>query len=451
MIDIKLSGLAEALSLEFSGDDFTINNISTDSRTIKKGDLFIAIVGDKFNGHDYIQEAINNGAGALLINKDIYSTTQNFPIPVLRVANSVYALGKLANIHKNKYAAKVIAVTGSCGKTTTRQMLGSILSQSYKVLTSEKNFNNEIGLAKTLLEITDEYEYVVVEMGATKKGDITYLTKLARPDMGVITNAGPVHLELMGNIDNVAKTKGELFCDLDADALAIINVDDVYAPYWLSSLVKQNVITFGMERTADITCTSFLEKPDGTEIEVMTDVGTVKTTLSVLGRHNILNALAAVACARGYDVPMEDIQQGLAEFKAVAGRLQVMNGFKGSCILDDTYNANPLSMQYSLSVLGNREVEKRILVMGDMLELGEDAEILHEEVGKAASLMKIDYLLAIGELSQSVIKGFSGNGKHFSNKVDLVSYLKQILDKDTAVLVKGSNSMGMDEIVHSIV
>ena len=444
---IRYKQLQDYLAATFTGEDADILGVSTDTRTLNKGDLFVALTGENFDGHAFIDQAIQLGAGGLLISKPFTSR-----LPTLLVQDTLQAYGKVASLHRAQFTMPVVAITGSCGKTTVKEMLVSILQKVGEVAFSKNNYNNEVGVPQSLLSITDKHAYAVIEMGARKPGDIAYLMDITKPSHALITKAAVSHLDYLKDLDGVAKVKGEIYKNLCPNGTAIINVDDVYAPYWISLLNKQEICTFGLEHMADVTCAYIKEENNSTIFEILTDVGTEQIKLPLLGRHNVMNALAAAAIARTLGVVPQDIKLGLESVRCVRHRLEIKYGHKGVKVIDDSYNANPSSMQAALSVLAN-EKNKTILVMGDMGELGEKnhAVTKHVEVGKNARAMGIKKMMAVGELSKSAADSFGGNAKHYLDKNRLIDDLLNVIDADTTVLIKGSRFMRLEEVASALV
>lgn len=437
--------ISNYIDADYHGSEVTFTSISTDSRAIKPGALFVALKGENFDGHDYIEQAIANGAIGLLVSKTVAAT-----VPQIRVDDTLWAYGQIAAMYRSKFKIPMVAITGSCGKTSVKSMVASILKQVGNVLSPVGSYNNEIGLPKTLLDLSPEHEYAVLEMGARKFGDIKYLMELVNPSVALINNVAPVHIETFGDVDGVASAKGEIYDYLQPNGTAIINVDDVYAPFWISKLKTQNVITFGLECAADITCAYIVEEHHRNKFELVTDVGMIEVILPLLGLHNVKNALAAAAIARALDVSLEDIKAGLEAFVPVTRRMEIKSGIHGAKVIDDSYNANPVAMKYAIDILA-KQLGKKIMVIGDMLELGPHAVDKHQELGRQAKAAGIDVLLAFGDLTRSAVTEFGSQAQFFADKDKLIHELSTMLDADTVVLVKGSNGMRLNEVVNAIV
>lgn len=445
MRKLTCTQISNYLDTDFDGPDVEFNAISTDTRSIQPGALFVALKGENFDGHDYIEQAVSKGAVAILASKPVTAS-----VPVLLVKDTTWAYGQIAALYRSQFKIPTIGITGSCGKTSVKSMVTSILEQSAQVLSPVGSYNNEIGLPKTLLELTPEHEYAVLEMGARNSGDIKYLMELVNPSIAVINNVAPVHIETFGDLDGIAAAKGEIYEYLQPHGTAIVNVDDVYAPFWLSKLKTQNIITFGLERAADITCAYIVEEHHRIKFELVTDIGTIEVILPLLGLHNVKNALAAAAVARALDISLQEIKQGLEKFKPVTRRMEIKTGLNGAKIIDDSYNANPVAMKHAIDVLV-KQAGKKIMVIGDMLELGEQAIEKHKLLGRQAKEAGVEVLLGYGDLTKLSIDEFGANAKFYTDKARLISDLSTMLNSGVVVLVKGSNGMRLNEVVNAVV
>ena len=441
MLTLAFSLAKTFLKAELFGNDGMFKGISTNTRTLKPGELFVAIKGEHFNGHNFIHEAIYKKASGLLLSEKFKAN-----IPILKVKNTLIAYGKMAKYYREQFNPSITAVTGSCGKTTVKTMLTCILQEAGQVLSSPGNYNNEIGIPKTLLQLTEEHKFAIIEMAAKKSGDIAYLMEIANPQVSLITNVGPCHLEMFGDLEEVAITKGEIYQNLSNTGCAVVNVDDAYAPYWLSQIGTQNIITFGLERKADVTCASIIHESDHTKFELITDIGIIKIHLATLGTHNVLNAVASAAAARAHGISLNHIANGLSKFKPLSFRGRVFNGYRGAKIIDDTYNANPNSMKAALAILARIDIKKKIFVLGDMLELGKMSDKFHFVLGQFTKNLGIQKLLGFGKFSKNAVDGFGNNAKHYLNKESLIDDLIKIIDNNTIILIKGSRAMCMEEI-----
>lgn len=453
---MMLSEAAKALHGRLAGEDVRIAGITTDTRKIQPGDLFVALRGERFDGADFVEQALAGVAVAALINKDSFEKLTAILNPqssILLVEDTHQALGQLAAYWRRKHNIPLVAITGSNGKTTVKEMLASILrvaaGSEDAVLATKGNFNNDIGMPLTLLQLNAQHRYAVIEMGMNHPGEIDYLTQIASPQVALINNASGAHLEGMGSVEAVAHAKGEIFAGLQSGGSAIINSDDAYAPLWRALAGAHSLLEFGLSNQPDVTGTWH---PDSTglTLSAQTPSGDFTVDIKVPGEHNARNALAATAAAIALNLPLESIVTGLEKFSGVAGRLQRKSGRNNTVVIDDTYNANPASLTAAIAVLA-QATGKRILVLGDMGELGENAADFHAEIGIAARDAGIDKLYALGELSREAVRKFGSNAAHFDSAEALQGALEQQLGANTTVLVKGSRFMKMERVVKYLV
>ena len=450
---MMMSQVARALDATLHGNDVLMTGVSKDTRDIHVGDLYVALKGEHFDGHQFIENANSAGAaGALVSDLQLDEKIQN--MPQVQVDDTRLALGKLAahwcqQWRQKSITGKLIGITGSNGKTSVKEMCRKILvdyAGESAVLSTKGNLNNDIGLPMMLLEIKEQHEFAVIEMGANHVGEIDYLTTIARPDVAIVNNVGPAHLEGFGSLENIAKAKAEIFNGLSEKGVAVINLDDVFASDWQKICVDRNIFSFSMqEEQADVYAKYITDNC----YLIITDNAEAELSLKVPGQHNVMNALAATAATLSVGVPLLSIITSLSEFKNIQGRLTVAVSSLGYRVIDDTYNANPLSVSAAINVLtelpGNR-----ILVLGDMAELGENANKLHAEIGCKAKQAGINSLYATGELSLSTVKAFGESGFHFKTKKELINALQEKLTENDVVLVKGSRSAAMEEVVERI-
>ncbi|MAS81101.1 MAG: UDP-N-acetylmuramoyl-tripeptide--D-alanyl-D-alanine ligase [Legionellales bacterium] len=447
MISMSLYKAAKAIESNYSGEDVFFSGCSIDSRTIKKGNLFIAINGENFDGHDYVSMAEEKGAAALLLEREV-----SHDKPVLKVKDTRKAIGLLARSWREEITAPVVAITGSNGKTTVKEMVRSILSELSDVHATSGNLNNDIGVPLTLFEFDKKHQYAVIEMGANHSGEIEWLSAVARPDVAVITQCAPAHLEGFGDIDGVAKAKAEIYSGLRPSGKAIINADDDYAEFWTKQCKFLNQLSFGIESThAGIRAKNikFVKQAASTDFELVCSTGVIKIRLPLSGTHNVMNALAAAACCLSLNVSLQTIRTGLEKMLPVKGRLQIKPGMQGARIIDDTYNANPVSLKAALNVLSSYE-GIRYMVMGDMCELGDEAIDFHSGAGIAIKQADIEGLFTIGELSIKATQAYGDDALHFESYAALNEMLIALLSKDTTILVKGSRSMQMERVVNTL-
>jgi len=443
MMAMQLSEAADLLQAQFTGPDAHFSGISTDTRGIAAMNLFFALVGPNFDGHDYVGQAQSKSAAAAVVSRSLVT-----PLPLLQVADTRLALGQLARHWRARFSIPVIGITGSNGKTTVKEMIAAILACQGPVLATKGNLNNDIGVPLTLAGLGSDHRSAVVEMGANHAGEIAYLAGLARPTVGIVTNAGPAHLEGFGSLDGVAHAKGEMFKALSDDAVAGINADDHYAPLWKGFAQGRQTLTFGLQAAADVTAT-YSAEATGTRLELRTPQGLINVQLPLLGRHNVINALGAAAAALAAGAQLEQVRQGLEGLGGVSGRLQRKQRRDGGLIIDDTYNANPASMRAAIDVLKEYPGE-RWLILGDMGELGDNSAALHAEIGAYAAQAGIDQLFTLGELARQTARAWGARAQAFVDLAPLMVALENNLRPDITVLVKGSRSMGMERVVQAL-
>jgi len=421
--------------------DLIIDSVATDSRLVKTDQLFIAIKGERFDAHDFVADLVGK-AGAALVSKKI-----DCELPQIVVEDTLQALADLASAWRQQFTKPLIALTGSNGKTTLKEMIAAILSQQGEVLATFGNLNNDIGMPLTLLRLRDEHDFAVIEMGANHFGEIDFLTNIAQPDVAVLNNAGAAHLEGFINLEGVAKAKkakGEIFIGLGTQGIAIINADDTFAEYWKDLNQDREVIAFGINNEAKI---SGRLLSDGGLM-----INKIRANLKLLGRHNAMNALAATAATTALGIELETVVKGLESMLPVKGRLAPVSGINNSQILDDTYNANPDSVVAALTVLAQRE--NTVFVLGDLGELGENPEKVHEIIGEKAKSAGINHMYCLGDYSAKACDSFGANGKSFNQMDDLLNSLKtdvnENLPDNVTILVKGSRFMKMERAVEAL-
>ncbi|MBZ0067971.1 MAG: UDP-N-acetylmuramoyl-tripeptide--D-alanyl-D-alanine ligase [Thiobacillus sp.] len=444
---MRLAEAAAMLDVPCNGADADVLRVSTDSRSIQPGDLFIALRGEKFDGGNYAAQALKQGAVGVVLDRiqapDI--------VTAIRVDDTRLALGKLAAAWRNRFSLPVVAITGSNGKTTVKEMLAAILREEAgsgsAVLNTEGNLNNDIGLPLMLLRLRETHRYAVLEMGMNHAGEIDTLTRLARPDVAVINNALTAHIGFLGSVENIARAKGEIFNGLPDAGIAVFNADDAYAWLWREANVQHRVIDFGLAQTATVRG-RYQPTDFGALLTLTLPDATLEIELQVPGAHNVMNALAAAAAAFALDVSHRSMVAGLSGFTGIKGRLQKKPALHGSTFIDDTYNANPDSVKAALAVLA-QQPGKKILVLGDMGELGTDAAAMHAQTGLAARAAGVNKLLALGELTQETVGAFGAGAMHFERIQELLAELENELTPDTTVLVKGSRFMQMERVVQS--
>ncbi len=439
MIRIPLSDLARTLGCPVPARDVSIESIVTDSRKVHHGALFAALPGSQVDGHDFARSAVNLGAAALLVRRPL-----DLAVPQLVVEDVLIALGKLAAMLRDRIDPAVVGITGSNGKTTVKELVAGILRLEGEVLATRGNYNNELGVPLSLFELEQKHRFAVLEMGASKGGDIAYLAGIAKPDVGVVTNIGPAHLRGFGSEEGVARAKGEIYAALPADGYAIVNADEPWSDMWYRMNSAKNVITFGCQLAADVRLSDEEDRP-----VIVTPAGEFEPRLLLEGRHNLVNATAATAVAISLGIGLENISKGLESVRPAPGRLNLLHTDAGWTVIDDTYNANPASLYSALQVLASMQGTPW-LVLGDMKELGEGGRKLHREVGEAARAMGVRRLFTTGELSVYTAEAFGQGAQHYSNREELAAALLQSLRPDVNCLVKGSRSMGMEAVVAAI-
>lgn len=446
-MDMLLSEAAMALNAQLLGNDANYSNVGIDSRQVVPGQLFVALKGEHFDGHDYAVQALEQGAAAVIVDHVMPGVT-----PALLVTDCYAALGQLAAYWRSQFVLPLVAITGSNGKTTVKEMLASILrtasGDANAVLATQGNLNNHIGLPLTLLKLRAQHRYAVAEMGMNHSGEIRYLSQIAQPDVAVITNAGYAHIGELGSVAAIAAAKAEIFVGLALAGIGIINTDDDFAPLWQQCAGPHKIISFGVDKPADVSA-SYILHADASLMTIRTEQGEVEVKLPAPGKHNVLNALAASAAALAMDVSLSMIAAGLENYAGVKGRLQYLTGINAALVIDDSYNANPASMKAAIDVLRAKTGDK-ILVLGDMGELGADAAALHAEIGQYAKAAGIHKLMALGSLSKNISDAFGLGAIHFSSMADLTTALAAQMQPSSVVLVKGSRFMAMEQIVHSI-
>ena len=443
MMSMQLSEAARVLDASMAGDNVVFRGVSTDTRKLLPGSLYFALQGPNFDGHAFVEEARDQGAAAAAVSRPCASS-----LPQLQVADTRLALGQLGAFWRQQFSLPVVAITGSNGKTTVRAMIESILSTCGRVLSTQGNLNNDIGLPLTLARLGPEDQYAVLEMGANHHGEIDYLAGLAQPSIAVVTNAGPAHLEGFGDMEGVARAKGELFARLDAGATAVINADDVFAPLWRSLASHCRIVEFGLDADAAVTA-GWTGDTRGSEVRLRAPQGEIEFRLPLPGRHNVMNALAASAVSLAAGADLAAVRHGLESLSPVAGRFNIHSLPGDITLVDDTYNANPESLQAALDVLTLSDGDSW-LVLGDMGELGATAASLHAAVGRKARAAGVTRLYGLGELAGQAVAAFDGPGGAFSTLDELLEVLCTQLTGPLHILVKGSRSMHMERVVAAL-
>ncbi len=445
MSGTTLGMLARTTGGRLTGADVAFQGISTDTRKLRAGELFVALSGPNFDGHAFLSAARSMGAAGALVGREVSDA-----LPQVVVDDPLAALGVYAKAWRLQFTAPLVALTGSNGKTTTKEMIASILGQRGPVLATRGNLNNHIGVPLTLLELEATHWAAVVEMGANHAGEIAYLASLAVPTVALVTNAGPSHLEGFGTIEGVAKAKGEIYQTLPQDGCAVINANDAYAPLWRELAEKHRQVEFGVDVAADfqVASSDIASGPDGDQTFVVTCAsGRHEIRLPLAGRHNVHNALAATAAATAAGASMTDVVKGLSVARSVGGRLRAVNLANGARVVDDTYNANPASLQAALMAF---QASRLWLVLGDMGELGPAGPALHRQSGEGARAAGVERLFSLGTLSAHASEAFGAGAEHFENISELTEHVVGLLEPGVTVLVKGSRSMRMERVVAAL-
>ncbi|HQR22891.1 MAG TPA: UDP-N-acetylmuramoyl-tripeptide--D-alanyl-D-alanine ligase [Burkholderiaceae bacterium] len=447
---MSVAELAAAVSANaVLGDGATaFSSVSTDTRTLEPGALFVALRGDRFDGHDYARRAVELGAVALLLERALEAD-----VPQIVVTDARRALGLGAADWRARFSLPVIAVAGSNGKTTVTQMIASILARAYgepQRLATRGNLNNEIGVPLMLWQLTKRHKAAVLELGMNHPGEIAWLAQLMRPTVALVNNAQREHQEFMQSVEATAHENGEVIAalPLDGAGVAVFPADDACAPIWRALAGTRRVIDFALEAYAVVTATYGL-KPEGAHVSMATPAGLVAAELAVGGLHNVRNALAATACALAIGVPPRSISAGLEAFRPVGGRGVRLRTRAGALLIDDSYNANPDSVRAAIDLLAGSG-RPRVLVLGDMGEVGERGPEFHREVGAYARTCQVDALFATGELTRETVAAFGAGGRHFESVEPLVAALTTHIDPTATVLVKGSRFMRMERVVQAL-
>jgi UDP-N-acetylmuramoyl-tripeptide--D-alanyl-D-alanine ligase len=446
---MQLSDINDCLQGSRSGADVAVSSFSIDTRTLQPGDLYIAIKGGNFDGNDFVALAEQSGAVAAIVQRQV--ETQ---LPVIQVGDTLLALGYLAKLWRRKAAIPVVGITGSNGKTTVKEMTAAILDDSGEILFTKGNLNNDIGVPLTLLRMQEGHRYAVIEMGANHPGEIRYVGSIAQPDVAVINNVGAAHLEGFGDSAGVARAKGELVQSLGEDGVAVLNADDAYFEYWRSLAAGRRILSFGIDQDADVRASEIriavAEKRFVTEFTLNYAGQSVPVQLRLAGRHNVSNALAASAACLALGIGLQQIRAGLAKAQPVTGRLQPLLTRQGNMLIDDTYNANPSSLQAALQVLMQCPGEPW-LVLGAFGELGPGSPELHAQMGETIKAAGVKRLLATGTNAEQTVRTFGEGAQFFAAQQDLIAALEMQLKPHTAILVKGSRAQKMELVAKALV
>lgn len=448
MRTLMLSQIAQWCEGRLVGDDVAVARVSTDSREDLAGALFVALRGERFDAHEFADQAADNGAAALLLHKPVPTA-----LPHVLCADTEQALADIAAGIVRGRPAVTLALTGSNGKTSVKTLLHAILREAGRAYVNPGNRNNEIGLPLAVIDAPEDAEFAIYEMGAGKPGDIAYLCSVVTPNVALVNNIAPAHIERMGSLLGIAETKGAIYEALPDDGMAVVNVDDAFAPYFLERIGRRGVLRFGLDNNADVGARALALDADGSRFELVSPAGRADIRLPFPGRHNVLNALAATAMALAAGAPFEAVVKGLQAARPVAGRQAVRTLGNGAVLVDDSYNANPGSVAAAIASLREAcalDGRTAVLVLGDMAELGPDAEDLHAQTGALAKQAGIGRLLTCGRLSAAAAAAFGDGATHFTDREALIAALGDGLRTDQRVLVKGSRSSRMDLVVDAL-
>ena len=444
-----LSLIAHWASGEIHGDDASIDAVSNDTRTLAPGSLYVALRGERFDGHDFAVNAVEHGASALLVERLL-----PLEVPQIVVANTELALARIAAAMQQQRATRVFAITGSNGKTSVKNLLQSIMQHvaavsGQHVYATPGNRNNEIGLPLAVIDAPEDADFAIYEMGTGKPGDIAYLTAVAAPDVAVVNNVAPAHLERMGSLLEIANTKAAVYDDLREAGVAVVNADDAFSPYFAARAGQHRVIRFGLDVSADVTATAIVLDEAAARFHLRTPQGEAEVKLQLPGRHNVLNALAAASMALAAGIALPLVVEGLAQARPVAGRQVAHVLDSGAVLIDDSYNANPGSLAAAITALAASKGEGW-LVLGDMRELGPEAQALHAQAGLRAREAGLKRLYTLGPLSAAASAAFGEGGRHFDSHAALADALETELHAGVRCLVKGSRGSAMDKIVNAL-
>jgi UDP-N-acetylmuramoyl-tripeptide--D-alanyl-D-alanine ligase len=446
MRPVPLSTIARWTGGRLIGEDREIHAVSTDTRSLAPGALFVALRGERFDAHDFIERAEAAGAAAVMVSRPVETG-----LPQLHVADTEAALGELAAGLAEGRPAVVLALTGSNGKTSVKTLLHGILRHAGPAYANPGNLNNEIGLPLAVAGAPEDARFAIYEMGAGKPGDIAYLCSIVTPNVALVNNIGAAHIERMGSLSGIAETKGAIYEALPDDGIAVVNADDAYAPYFMQRIGARRVLRFGIEQDAEVRALRIAEGPQGSRFELLTPAGRAEVFLPLPGRHSVMNALAAATMALAAGAGLEAVRLGLEGAEPVKGR-QVAHALPGGNVLvDDSYNANPGSVAAAIATLAAAGGEAW-LVLGDMRELGANGAAMHAEAGRQAKAAGLKRVWTVGELAEATARAFGEGGRHFASREALAAALKAALASATGVrcLVKGSRGSAMEKVVEAV-
>ncbi len=446
MRPLHLSELRNPLAAQLHGGDCQVSGVCIDSRAARPGELFVALRGERFDGHDFLAQVQAAGVAAALVSEPAAGA-----MPQLQVTDTRRALGLLGAFNRQLYTGPLVAITGSSGKTTVKNMVHAVLARRGETLSTQGNLNNEIGVPLTLLRLHPGLAFAVVEMGAARAGDIDWLCELAQPTVALLLNAMPAHLEGFGSVEGVAAAKGEIFDRLGASGVAIINADQQFAKQWRRRAGAAAVLDFALHQGAAISARNLQSRGvEGSSFTVSTPRGEIAMRLALPGVHNVANALAAVAVGLACDVSLTDIRDGLESLQPVDGRVRALRSAAGATVIDDCYNANPGSVRAAIELLSSCS-GRRTLVLGAMRELGDTSAALHREIGDYARTAGIDQLWGVGPELAVCVQAFGAQGRHFADRDAIIPALPGAFGPGDTVLIKGSRSAGMEQVLYALV
>ncbi len=439
-LQARIAGDFPSAPCEFGG-------VSLDSRKVCAGDVFVALKGERTDGHAYVATALAAGAAVAIVEQFVDGVPRDRQI---RVDSASAALAQLARINRERFSGKIVGITGSSGKTTAKTMLRTVLEHYAPTLATAGNQNNELGVPLTLLKLESAHQYAVIEMGARKMGDIAYLGSLVCPDVAILLNAGSAHIEIFGSRENIVKGKGEIYQSLPVDGVAILNLDQAGTAYWQALIGQRKVLSHSLcKPEADLVARNIVVSPEGSDFELNYLGQVTQVSVSLPGKHNVENALAVIAAALALGVPLPNIVASLAQCTPEGGRLTPQLASNGLRVLDDTYNANPASMSAALDVLSLFSGEQ-VAVLGQMAELGDHAETAHRELAQKLAQSTVSRVYLIGPYAQMMAESIGERAQAFANKRDLITRLKDDLRGSEIVLLKGSRAAAMEEVVSAL-
>ncbi|MEH6609496.1 MAG: UDP-N-acetylmuramoyl-tripeptide--D-alanyl-D-alanine ligase [Halioglobus sp.] len=442
MRPLRMSELVSSLQARLVGPDQLFTGVTTDSRSVQPGEIFVALRGQNFDGHEYLSQVAKSGAAGAVVSKQ-----QDSSLSMLQVADTQKALGLIAAYNRALFDGPLVAITGSSGKTSVKNLISAVLAQRGKTLATEGNFNNEVGVPLTLLRLTPEHQFAVVEMGAGAPGDIAWLSELGRPTIAVVLNVMPAHLEGFGSLDAIAQTKGAIYDGLDESSLAIINADQPWADQWRHRAHPASILDFGLEQAAAISADKIISRGlEGVSFTAITPVGDIEIALAVPGKHNVGNALAAIAAGLACELSLPEIKRGLESVRPVGGRLSTRFTTLGTTVIDDCYNANPGSVRAAIDLLASCP-GRRTLMLGAMRELGPDSVELHRQMGEYAHARGVERLWGVGPELAPAVQAFGGESRFFADTAEANSALPGAFDDEDTVLIKGSRGAQMERVL----